>query len=232
MLLMMGDSGWNLSLPYVTLVRFGLWDELIALGPPDKRAPGLTAAWLYGRGVGLAARGRIADARTVLAELHALSAATPPEAMAGLNSLRGVLAVAEPILAARIAASEKHDDEAIAQLRQAVAAEDGLAYNEPSDWFFPARHLLGAQLLISGRAGEAESVYRDDLARHPHNGWALYGLAAALKREGKSAEAARTRRELEAAWKYADVRLQASAFWFAGPDATTCECQREALANR
>jgi tetratricopeptide (TPR) repeat protein len=232
MVLMMGDSGWNLSLPYTTLVRFGLWDELIALGPPDKRAAGLTAAWLYGRGVGLAARGRIADAKTALAELHALSAATPAEAMAGLNSLKDVLAIAEPILAARIAASEKQDEEAIAQLRQAVAAEDRLSYNEPSDWFFPARHLLGAQLLISGRAAEAAGVYRDDLQRHPHNGWALYGLAAALKREGKSAEAARTRRELATAWEHADIQLQASAFWFAGPDTTTCECQRQALANR
>jgi tetratricopeptide (TPR) repeat protein len=232
MVLMMGDSGWNLSLPYAALVRFGLWDELIALGPPDVRAPGLTAAWLYGRGTALAARGRLKEAREALAALRALQGETSPESAAGYNALKAILAVAVPIVAARIAASEHHDEEAIAQLRQAVAAEDQLAYNEPSDWFFPARHLLGAQLLIAGRAGEAEAVYREDLKRNPHNGWALYGLVAALERQGKSKEAARTRRELAAAWQHADIRLTASAFWFAGPDTTSCECQREGLANR
>ncbi|MGN6452661.1 MAG: hypothetical protein ACTHL7_06240, partial [Steroidobacteraceae bacterium] len=40
MVLGMGDSGWNLSQHYVALVRFGLWDEAIALGAPDARAPG------------------------------------------------------------------------------------------------------------------------------------------------------------------------------------------------
>ena len=232
MLLTMGDSGWNLSQQYAALVRFGLWDELIALQAPDTRAPGLTGAWLYGRGVALAARGRIAEARTTLADLQALEAKTPADALAGFNTLKGVLAVARPVVAARLAASEHHDADAVQLLQQAVAAEDALAYNEPADWYFPARHLLGAQLLIAGRAAEAERVYREDLKRNPHNGWALHGLTAALKREGKVADAARVRREVEAAWKHADMQLPGSAFWFAGADTTTCECQREALADR
>jgi tetratricopeptide (TPR) repeat protein len=232
MLLVMGDSGWNLSQQYAALVRFGLWDELIALPAPDARAAGLTGAWLYGRGVALAARGRIDAAQATLAELRTLAAAAAPDAMAGFNTLRDVLAVADPIVAARIAASQQQTDKALAELDKAVAAEDKLAYNEPSDWYFPARHLLGSQLLIAGRAPDAERVFREDLKRNPHNGWALYGLAAALQREGRTAEAARTRRAFDAAWQHADVRLSAPAFWFAGPDTTTCECQREALANR
>ena len=225
----MGDSGWNLSQQYAALVRFGLWDEAIALGPPDARAPGLTAAYLYSRGVALAARGRLEDARAALAQLRQLATTTPDGAQAGFNTLHGVLAVAEPIVAARIAATEQHNDEALRLLRQAVAAQDGLAYNEPADWFFPARHLLGAQLLIAGRAAEAERVYRDDLERNPANGWALYGLAAALRAQGKTRDAAAATRKFEAAWRHADVRLQASAFWFAGPDTVSCECQRASL---
>ena len=62
-MLAMGDSGWNLTQQYAALVRFGLWDEMIALRPPDPRAPGLTAGYLYGRGVALAARGRIDEAQ-------------------------------------------------------------------------------------------------------------------------------------------------------------------------
>ncbi|HVN45169.1 MAG TPA: hypothetical protein VMT66_07935 [Steroidobacteraceae bacterium] len=231
MVLAMGDSGWALSTQYTVLVRFGLWDEAIALGVPPARAPGLTAGYLYARGVALAARGRLEEARAALAQLRELAATVPASTAAGFNTLPDVLAVAEPILAARIAASERHDAEAIARLQQAVLAEDKLAYNEPADWFFPARQLFGAQLLIARRAGEAERVYREDLRRNPRNGWSLFGLAAALRAQGKAAEAARVRRELDAAWAHADVRLQASAFWFAGVDTTSCECQRTALVR-
>jgi tetratricopeptide (TPR) repeat protein len=229
MLLAMGDSGWNLAQQYAALVRFGLWDEAIALGAPDARAPGLTAGWLYSRGVALAARGRLEDARTTLGQLQQLKAGVPADAQAGFNSLHDILEVAEPIVAARIAATEQRNDAAIALLQQAVAAQDKLAYNEPADWFFPARHLLGAQLLIAGRAAEAERVYHEDLIRNPANGWSLYGLAAALRAQGKGAAAARTQREFDRAWQHADVRLQASAFWFAGSDNLSCECQRVAI---
>jgi tetratricopeptide (TPR) repeat protein len=226
-----GASGWDLAQQYAALVRFGLWDEMIALGAPDPRARGLTAGYLYGRGVALAARGRMKDANASLAELRALAAATAADERAGSNSLRDVLAVAQPIVAARIAASEGRSDDAVTLLQQAVAAEDGLTHAEPADWFFPARHLLGAQLLIGGRASEAARVYREDLTRNPANGWALYGLAQALRAERETSEAARVTREFETAWHDADVRLVASAFWFAGPDTTSCECQRRASAD-
>src|SRR5215468_4776533 len=231
MVLTMGDSGWILAQPYAALVRFGLWDEALALGAPDARAPGLTAGYLYGRGVALAARGRLDDARAALAQLHQLTATVPADAQAGFNSLQGILAVAEPIVAARIAATEQHNDEALARLREAVAAQDKLAYNEPADWFFPARHLLGAQLLIARQAAEAAHVYRVDLKRNPANGWALYGLATALRAQGKTAEAARVTHQYEASWRHADIRLQASAFWFAGVDNLSCECQRASISQ-
>ena len=232
MMLEMGDSGWNLTQQYAALVRFGLWDEAIALAAPDPRAPGLTAGYLYTRGVALAARGRLEDARAALAQLQQLAArASSNSTQAGFSTLHGVLKVAEPIVAARIAATEQRNDEAVRLLRQAVAAQDELAYNEPADWFFPARHLLGAQLLIAGRAAEAEHVYREDLERNPANGWALYGLAAALRAQGRTHDAAQVSRAFEAAWRHADVRLQASAFWFAGPDTLSCECQRASLSR-
>jgi tetratricopeptide (TPR) repeat protein len=232
MMLAMGDSGWNLTQQYAALVRFGLWDEMIAQLAPDPRASGLTAGYLYARGVALAARGRIADARGALAELQKLGAAAPAQTLAGFNTLRDVVSVAQPIVAARIAASEERHAEAIALLEQAVAAEDKLAYNEPADWFFPARHLLGAQLLLAGRAAQAELVYREDLRRHPKNGWALQGLAAALKAQGRARDATRTTHELAAVWQHADIQLPGSAFWFAGADSSACACQHQASGER
>lgn len=224
----MGSSGWGLAQQYAVLVRFGLWDELLALAAPDERARGLTAGYLYGRGVALAARGRSADARAVLAQLRALDAALPP----GEQFLRQILAIADPVVAARIAATEGRDEEAVTLLTRAVAAEDGLAYDEPADWFFPVRHLLGAQLLIAGRAAEAARVYREDLRRNPHNGWALYGLALALQAQRRAHEAQLAMSAFTRAWQHADVRLPASAFWFAGADTASCECQRDASPAR
>jgi tetratricopeptide (TPR) repeat protein len=181
--------------------------------------------------VALGARGRLREANATLAELHALGA-TAGDERAGANSLRDLLAVAEPIVAARIAASQGRSDAAVVLLQQAVAAEDRLAPDEPADWFFPARHLLGAQLLIDARAVEAAQVYREDLRRNPANGWALYGLARALQAEGRSRDAAPVLHDFEAAWRQADVRLLTSAFWFAGVDTTSCECQRTASGDR
>src|ERR1700730_1387529 len=66
MMLAMGDSGWSLTQQYAALLRFGLWDEMIAQLAPDPRASGLTAGYLYGRGVALAARGRIDEAQGAL----------------------------------------------------------------------------------------------------------------------------------------------------------------------
>lgn len=227
-LLAAGGSGWELTPQYAALVRFGLWDELIALTPPDPRASGLTAGYLYGRGVALAARGRLAEARTALEELAALAATVPADTPAGNATLREVLKVAVPVLAARIAATELRNADAIRALEEATAAEDHLAGSGGAAWFFPVRHLLGAQLLFAGRATEAEHLYREDLRRHPDNGWALFGLAAALRAEGRRSAAAAGGRDFSGAWKDADVRLLSSAFWFPGPDTTSCECQRQA----
>ena len=218
-----GGSGWELTPQYSALVRFGLWDELIALLPPERRAPGLVAGYLYGRGVALAARGHLAEARASLAELEVLSADA---------RLHRLVTVAAAVVAARIAASELHHEEAATRLRQAVAAEDGLPPAGNGAWFFPVRHLLGAELLSAGHAAEAERAYREDLERNPDNGWSLFGLAAALRAEGRKAEAADAERRFLAAWGGADVRLLTSAFWFPGPDTTQCECQRTSSADR
>jgi hypothetical protein len=67
-------------------------------------------------------------------------------------------------------------------------------------------------LLNSGKAAEAEAVYRDDLIRHPNNGWSLFGLARSLEAQARTAEAGTTQQQFDSAWKNADVKLAASAF--------------------
>ena len=67
-------------------------------------------------------------------------------------------------------------------------------YDEPEPLPFPARHWLGAALLEAGRHADAERVYREDLERHPHNGWSLLGLQQALKAQGKTDDGGETSR--------------------------------------
>lgn len=212
MLLDMPGADWYVAESYAARLRFGLWPDMLSLPAPNPKLPGLTGGFLYGRAVALAATGQLDAARATLAELRRLAAATPADAAAGQNTVKDVLAIAIPVVEARIAAAERRPAEAIAKLRQAVAAEDRLGYDEPKNWFFPARHLLGAALLQAGEASEAEHVYREDLRQSPGNGWSLYGLRDALQAQGKSAEAVHVAREFEAAWKHADVSLTASAF--------------------
>ncbi len=220
----MGESGWHLVPQYAVLVRFGLWDELIALLPPDARLQGARVGYYWARGMGLAARGDLEGAGTMLSALKALA----PEAehqRAGENSLAAVLEVAVPVLEARIAATLRKDADAVERLRVAVAAEDRLGYDEPADWFVPVRHFLGAQLLILGQAREAERVYLEDLSRNPDNGWALAGLTQALQAQGRTAEARRREAERARAWQHADVGIPGSAFWYPGADLARCECE-------
>lgn len=212
LLLAMPGTDWYVAEMYTARVRFGLWDELLAMPAPNAKLAGLTGGYLYGRAMALAAKGRVVEARAALNELQALAASKQGEAYAGMNALKDVLGVAVPIVQARIASAEHRVDDAVASLRQAAAAEARLAYNEPRDWFFPARHLLGATLMEAGKAGEAEKVYREDLQQNPVNGWSLYGLNAALKAQGKAAEAAKVARQYQTAWKHADVVLLSSAY--------------------
>jgi tetratricopeptide (TPR) repeat protein len=212
MLIAMPGADWYVAELYTARVRFGLWDEILALASPNPNLAGLNGGYLYGRALALAARGRLEEARTTLGQLQALIARVPADTPAGMNTLKDVLGIGVLIVQARIASAERHPDESVKLLQQAAAAEDKLSYNEPRDWFFPVRHLLGAQLLQIQQASEAEAVYRKDLTLNPGNGWALYGLSAALNAQGKRQEAAQYQQQFAAAWKHADTTLSASAY--------------------
>jgi tetratricopeptide (TPR) repeat protein len=210
-LLAMPGLDWPVSELYIGMVRFGMWDEILAEPAPDPKLRGLTAGYLYARTTALAAKGRILDAEAELAALQKLSESAGSDDAAGLNAAKDVFAVAVLVAEARIAAAQGKDDEAIALLSQALKAEDQLAYDEPADWFVPVRHSLGAALLKAGRATDAEAVYRDDLRRYPENGWALYGLAQSLTAQGRNTEASLVRSQFDRAWQKADVALVTSA---------------------
>jgi tetratricopeptide (TPR) repeat protein len=195
--------------PYyvLTLTTFGRWDDVLAepLPPADIRMP-LAMAY-YARGVAYAAKGETEKAATALDSVKAIDAATAADAPA-----KTPVSIAVHALMGEMATRSGKLDEGIAHFREALKIEDAGLYFEPPKWYYPIRQSLGAALLKAGRPAEAEAVYREDLKRFPENGWSLFGLAAALKAQGKSTEAAAVDRRFSKAWSDADVKLTASRF--------------------
>jgi len=208
---MMPGMDFFVSAPPLAMVRFGKWDDLLAEPRPNGKYRTATVFWLHGHGMALAAKGKLAEARADLAEIQKLADGAPADLTAGNNAAKDVYGVAAKILEARIATLDRKKD-ALALWADATARADKLAYSEPDDWFYPVRHLQGAAQLAAHKAKDAEVTYREDLRRHPHNGWALFGLWKSLEAQGKATEAKAARSEFETAWAQADVKLAASAF--------------------
>jgi tetratricopeptide (TPR) repeat protein len=212
MLYEMPGMDWYLAESYGARVRFGLWDQMLAMPAPDAKLPGLRGGYLYGLAMAQAATGRIDAAKASRTALAALAADRAANTGAGQNVLKDVLAVAVPSVDARIARAEHRAADELAALRAAVTAESRLSYDEPWNWFVPTRQVLGEALLRQGAPAEAEAAYRDDLRQNPANGWALKGLALALTAQHKTDEAARTEAAFRKAWQHADTDITASAF--------------------
>src|SRR2546427_781581 len=178
--------------PIVALVRFGRWDDVLGLAAPPTEWIYTTGVWRYARGLAFNAKGDAAGARRELAELETLlRSVSPARSLAFFFRAKNVLQLAANVLAGEIAAKAGDGVTAELLLRAAVAEQDGHWFTEPPPWYFPVRQALGAVLLQAGRAANAERVYREDLERNPGNGWSLFGLAQALRAQGKTADAAR-----------------------------------------
>jgi len=202
-------------LPWLTLVRFGRWDEALAIAQPPSTNDFLVdrALWHFTRGLAFAAK---KDTGAAEREQHALAAIVASEEMKKLNGpgfpVSDTLKVADHWLAGRVAGAKGDTAEMIKQLEQAVAAQDAMAYMEPAFWPIPARPALGAALLKSGESVKAEQVFRQDLQKWPRNGWGLLGLEESLRAQGKVQQAEDVKRQRVATWARSDVQLDLA--WF------------------
>ncbi|WP_376696789.1 tetratricopeptide repeat protein [Wenzhouxiangella sp. EGI_FJ10305] len=209
------DGMQNFALtPLFAKVRFGLWDDIVDEPKPADDLPYMQAMWHYAQGMAAVRNDRIDDARTHHEVL--VQASTDPEIeklfmWERYSLVRGVR-VAERVLAAELAHAGGDLESALAALEAARDIEDDLPYDEPPGWHAPVRHTLGAVLLEAGRPEEAEAAYRAELRRNPENGWSLYGLAEALRAQGKETEAEEVTARFEKAWAQADVTLASSRF--------------------
>jgi tetratricopeptide (TPR) repeat protein len=204
-------DGW-VAMPLEVLMRFGRWEEILNEPEPPEYLPLTRALRFYARGVAHAAMGDVDAARAEQAAFAEARTRVAPEATFGNNAAADILGVAEALLEGEILYRAGDQDGGFASLREAVKREDALRYDEPPDWIQPVRHPLGAALLQSGKFAEAEQVFREDLAKLPGNGWALFGMGRALRLQGKEAEAAGYEARFAEAWRNADVEIASPCF--------------------
>jgi tetratricopeptide (TPR) repeat protein len=200
--------------PYYALVRFGLWDEILAepAPPADLKYP--TAMWHYARGMAFTRKGDLQKAREELARLK--EAVNDPELeemkIWDLNKVTDLLGVASEVLEGEVAAAGGDDQAALSHFEKGVTIQDRLAFDEPPTWYYPVRQSLGAHLFRIGRIHEAEEVFRKDLLKNAENPYALFGLAQCLKAQDKSLEATEAQRRFRRAWSRADVEMSRPVF--------------------
>ena len=207
------------AMPLEVMVRFGLWDEILAEPEHYTDKMWFTCAFHHAaRAIAYAAKGDTASARKAQTVFIERAKLVPKEASLGNNSCEALLGVVIPMVEGEILIAEGKIDSGIGQLRAAIQKEDALKYDEPPGWLIPVRHSLGAVLMKQQRFAEAERVYRDDLARLPENGWSLLGLAESLRKQKKNAdEIAQTQAKFKKVWAKADLTIT-----------TSCLCQPQA----
>ncbi|KAI4671312.1 uncharacterized protein J4E88_009346 [Alternaria novae-zelandiae] len=207
------------------LVRFGQWQDLIALEMPSDRDLHCvtTAMTHYGKGIAYAVTGDIVKAQKERDALVEAVERIPASRICGdfPNRSNVVLQVGIAMLDGELEYRKGNYEEAFRHLETAIQREDDLVYAEPWPWMQPTRHAYAALLLEQGRIEDAAAAYKADLGfddtlprarQHPNNVWALRGYHESLITLGRKDEAGIIGQQLRIALAVADVSVKASCY--------------------
>jgi tetratricopeptide (TPR) repeat protein len=191
----------------LTLIRFGRFDEVLEIKkrPKDDFESGV---WYFGQGYAHLRGGDKSAARSDLK--HLLETAGKSTGEFRGHHAKDLLGILGGILEGEMYRADGDLENASASFKRAVTFQDALVYDEPEPLPFAARDWLGAALLEAKRFSDAEQVYREDLKKHPHNGWSLIGLKSALDAQGKSSPEVDS--DFEKSWSRSDTWIHASRF--------------------
>ncbi|HKX00106.1 MAG TPA: hypothetical protein VJN43_20360 [Bryobacteraceae bacterium] len=199
---------WFMPTEMLIEVRFHRWNDILMRPEPDKSQLNTHALWHFARGMAFCGLDNINNAQIEDRKLTEASTDLPDDSMLGFNSTRDIVNLAGHLLEGHIALVRVAIPAAVEHFRQAAAIEDRLHYDEPPDWYIPARESLGRALMTASRYEEAEKVFREDLVHHPRSGRSLFGLWQCLKAQNKKSEAKQAEADFKAAWKNADTKLR------------------------
>jgi len=163
----------------------------------------------FGTGFAAAELGDAGAARESLASLDRLLTQLPALFdHAGLpadDPARRVPQIKRLQIEAAILSAERHGDQAIARMEQAIVAGKDLPYAfGPPSPEKPSEELLGELLLMANKPAEARDAFAASLQRAPRRAESLLGLARAQSATGDKAGAAKSYAELLEVWKNAD----------------------------
>lgn len=200
------------STPLLAYTRFGKWNEILTVPPPNEEIKHLRLIWHYARGVAFTRKNNLKEAREELEAITVLMNDPELENFLGTfqNPTSSIAKVAYHVVAGEIAGLEGDLENAVKEFEKAVDLEDQLVYSEPPAWYIPTRQNLGAALLQAGKYEDAERIYKEDLKTLRQNGWSLIGLHNSLKAQGKEDEAAKIKDEFDKAWEHADIEIETS----------------------
>ena len=213
----MTEPGWSTLqhyyvIPYFVATKFGKWDDILKMKLVSDTLKYPVAIAHYAKGMAYLGKKDSKSAKTELAALEVI--ANDPimktRTIWDINSMDNILHIASKVLGGEILASEGKYDQSISLIKEAVAIEDKLNYNEPPDWFFSVRHHLGAIQIEAGKYNDAIKTYQDDLKKFRNNGWAQQGLKLAYEKLNNPAKAKEMDALLVKSWAYADVKIATS----------------------
>jgi len=197
--------------PVLVHVRFGNWQELLAMPQPDQPQVYSNVLYHFGRGMAFAHQSKQSEAKQELEKMRQLmkdSSLTVP--MSPFSAAIEGAIVAENLLAGSIALVEKKYIDAVTAFSKAVTTEENMVYNEPRDWLLSPKHYLGNAYLEAKKYSSARLVLQNDLLINNENGWALFGLYKALQGEKNKPEAQRTLNRFKKAFAKGDIELKSS----------------------
>jgi tetratricopeptide (TPR) repeat protein len=205
--LMEGGSFYHV----LTLVRFGRFDEILALSDPPEH-PIFRGFWDFGMGYAHLRQGDEGAARALLQAVRTAIADAPEGTNFRGHTAEQLLGVVAAILEGEILRETGDVEGAIRVLEAGADLEDTIEYDEPEPLNFSIRHWLGDALNEAGRHEDAAAAFRTELEDHPNNGWSLYGLESALRALGRVDEANSVHEAFLAAWARSDTYIRRPIF--------------------
>jgi hypothetical protein len=175
------------AIPVRYAIERGAWAEAAALQVPRTPYPQAAAITWFGRALGAARSGDLADARRDVDEITRLRAA-----LASAHDAYWIeqLDVQADAARAWIALGERRAGEAIVSMRAAADREDRTEKNVAMEnRLSPMRELLGELLLEAGRPAEAQREFELSLTSVPNRFRSLAGAARAAALAGHKAKA-------------------------------------------
>ncbi len=210
----MKEPGWGTlqhyyTIPYYVAVKFKQWDSILAMKLNFYNLKYPKAVRHYAEGMAHLGKHNIDGAK---AELQKLQTLAEDQTIADItvwdiNSVYELVKIAEKVLKAEILAHEGHLKKSISLLKEAIAMEDALNYNEPPDWFFSIRHHLGPVYIKNKQEKQAIALYLEDLEHLPKNGWAYHGLRTAYEALDDQEKINHYDELFRNSWKHADFEL-------------------------